>query len=62
MSEEGRRGRRWRLFQMSFYRDSALPHLVNMSMKQTNFERYRRRVVAEARGRILNLPAVRRSA
>jgi ubiquinone/menaquinone biosynthesis C-methylase UbiE len=40
---------------MSFYRDRILPHLIQMSMKQENFEPYRRRAVRAARGRILEV-------
>jgi SAM-dependent methyltransferase len=40
---------------MSFYRERVLPHLVNMSMKQANFEPYRRRVTGAAQGRVLEI-------
>ena len=62
MSEAGRRGRRWRLFQTRFYLQRVLLQQVHMSMNQTNFEPYRRQVVAGAHGRILNLTVVRLSA
>jgi ubiquinone/menaquinone biosynthesis C-methylase UbiE len=40
---------------MSFYRERVLPHLVNMSMKQANFDPYRRRVIGAAQGRVLEI-------
>jgi ubiquinone/menaquinone biosynthesis C-methylase UbiE len=40
---------------MSFYRERVLPHLVNLSMKQPNFEPYRQRVVGAARGHVLEI-------
>ena len=40
---------------MSFYRDSVLPHIVHLSMRQETFEPYRRRVVARASGRVLEI-------
>jgi ubiquinone/menaquinone biosynthesis C-methylase UbiE len=40
---------------MSFYREHVLPYLVNMSMKQANFEPYRRRVMSAAQGRVLEI-------
>jgi ubiquinone/menaquinone biosynthesis C-methylase UbiE len=40
---------------MSFYRERVLPHLVNMSMKQVNFEPYRRRVAGAAQGQVLEI-------
>jgi ubiquinone/menaquinone biosynthesis C-methylase UbiE len=40
---------------MSFYRERVLPHLIQMSMQQEHFEPYRRRAVAAARGRILEI-------
>jgi ubiquinone/menaquinone biosynthesis C-methylase UbiE len=40
---------------MSFYRERVLPHLVHMSMRQANFEPYRRRVTGAAQGRVLEI-------
>jgi ubiquinone/menaquinone biosynthesis C-methylase UbiE len=40
---------------MSFYRERVLPYLVNYSMKQANFEPYRRRVTGAAHGRVLEI-------
>jgi ubiquinone/menaquinone biosynthesis C-methylase UbiE len=40
---------------MSFYSERVLPRLVHMSMQQETFEPYRRRVVAQARGRVLEI-------
>lgn len=40
---------------MSFYQERILPHLIQMSMKQTHFEPYRRRVTGAARGRVLEI-------
>ncbi len=39
VNEAGRRGRRRGVFQMSFYGERVLPHLVNWSMKQANSSR-----------------------
>jgi Methylase involved in ubiquinone/menaquinone biosynthesis len=40
---------------MSFYGERVLPHLVHMSMRQTTFDPYRRRVVSAATGRVLEI-------
>ena len=40
---------------MGFYQERILPHLIQMSMKQEQFEPYRRRAVGAARGRILEI-------
>jgi ubiquinone/menaquinone biosynthesis C-methylase UbiE len=40
---------------MSFYSERVLPRLVHMSMRQETFEPYRRRVVAQARGLVLEI-------
>jgi ubiquinone/menaquinone biosynthesis C-methylase UbiE len=40
---------------MSFYRERVLPRLVHMSMRQETFVPYRRRAVAHARGRVLEI-------
>ncbi len=40
---------------MSFYHERVLPHLVNMAMRNATLEPYRRRVVAAARGRVLEI-------
>jgi len=40
---------------MSFYRERILPHLIQMSMNQTHFEPYRRRVTGAAHGRVLEI-------
>jgi ubiquinone/menaquinone biosynthesis C-methylase UbiE len=43
------------VFEMSFYRERILPHVVNWSMKQTNFEPYRHRVIGAAQGQVLEI-------
>ena len=40
---------------MGFYEERILPHLVHASMRQETFSAYRRRVVSQARGRVLEL-------
>ena len=40
---------------MSLYSEHALPRLVHMSMRQEAFEPYRRRVVTQASGRVLEI-------
>ena len=40
---------------MSFYSERVLPRLVHMSMQQETFEPYRRRVVGQARGKVLEV-------
>ena len=40
---------------MSFYRERILPHLIQMSMNQSHFEPYRRKVTSAARGRVLEI-------
>ena len=40
---------------MSFYQERILPHLIQLSMKQTHFEPYRRRVTDAACGRVLEI-------
>src|SRR5687768_9415723 len=40
---------------MSLYRERILPHLIQMSMNQAQFEPYRRRVTGAARGRVLEI-------
>jgi ubiquinone/menaquinone biosynthesis C-methylase UbiE len=40
---------------MSFYSQRVLPRLVHLSMQQETFEPYRRRVVTQARGRVLEI-------
>lgn len=40
---------------MSFYNERVLPRLVHLSMRQATFEPYRRRVVAHASGRVLEI-------
>lgn len=40
---------------MSFYRERVLPRLVHMSMRQETFVPYRRRAVAHASGRVLEI-------
>ena len=40
---------------MSFYSERVLARLVHMSMQQETFEPYRRRVVAQARGKVLEV-------
>lgn len=40
---------------MGFYEERILPHLVHLSMRQNTFTAYRRRVVATAQGRVLEV-------
>jgi ubiquinone/menaquinone biosynthesis C-methylase UbiE len=40
---------------MSLYGEHVLPRLVHMSMRQETFEPYRRRVVTQASGRVLEI-------
>ncbi len=40
---------------MSFYNERVLPQIVHLSMRQATFEPYRRRVVARASGRVLEI-------
>jgi ubiquinone/menaquinone biosynthesis C-methylase UbiE len=40
---------------MSFYNERVLPRIVHLSMRQATFEPYRRRVVAHAGGRVLEI-------
>ena len=40
---------------MGFYEDRVLPHLIHLSMRQRTFAAYRRRVVAAAEGRVLEI-------
>src|SRR5262245_24965629 len=40
---------------MGFYRDHIVPHLVNLAMRNGQLARYRRRVVAQAEGRVLEI-------
>jgi len=40
---------------MSFYSERVLPRLVHLSMRQATFEPYRRRAVAQAGGRVLEI-------
>ena len=40
---------------MSLYGEHVLPRLVHLSMRQETFEPYRRRVVTEASGRVLEI-------
>lgn len=40
---------------MSFYNERVLPQIVHLSMRQATFEPYRRRVVAQASGRVLEI-------
>src|SRR5262249_44867430 len=40
---------------MSFYKDTVVPHLVNLSMRQETLVKYRLRVVSAATGRILEI-------
>jgi ubiquinone/menaquinone biosynthesis C-methylase UbiE len=40
---------------MSFYRDRILPRMIHASMRQETFEPYRRRLTAEAEGRVLEI-------
>lgn len=40
---------------MGFYQDRVLPHLVDLSMRQEVFSVYRRRVIPEAHGRVLEI-------
>lgn len=40
---------------MGFYRDQVAPHLINLAMRNSHFMPYRRRLVAKARGRVLEI-------
>jgi len=40
---------------MRFSRDRVLPHLIHLPMRQGTFTEYRRRVVAAAEGRVLEI-------
>lgn len=40
---------------MNFYEKRILPHLIHLSMRQDSFGSYRRRVVAGAQGRVLEI-------
>ena len=40
---------------MSFYQNRILPHLIHWAMRQDSFDPYRRRVVAGAQGRVLEI-------
>jgi ubiquinone/menaquinone biosynthesis C-methylase UbiE len=40
---------------MGFYTDHVLPYLVHLSMRQRTFATYRKRVVAAAEGRVLEI-------
>jgi ubiquinone/menaquinone biosynthesis C-methylase UbiE len=40
---------------MSFYQHRILPHLVHLSMRQTTFAAYRKRIVPAAEGRVLEI-------
>lgn len=40
---------------MSFYAEHVLPHLLNLAMRNQEFAAYRRRVVAAAHGRVLEI-------
>ena len=40
---------------MGFYDDRILPHLIHVAMRQDSLSPYRRRVVAGAQGRVLEI-------
>jgi ubiquinone/menaquinone biosynthesis C-methylase UbiE len=40
---------------MGLYTDRVLPHLIHLSMRQDTFTAYRRRIVAAAQGRVLEI-------
>jgi ubiquinone/menaquinone biosynthesis C-methylase UbiE len=40
---------------MSFYEDRILPHLVNLSMRNEHLLPYRKRIIASAEGRVLEI-------
>jgi ubiquinone/menaquinone biosynthesis C-methylase UbiE len=40
---------------LGFYEDRIVPQLIHLTMRQDRFERYRRRVVAGAEGRVLEV-------
>lgn len=40
---------------MSFYENRILPHLIHLAMRQDSFSPYRRRAVARAEGRVLEI-------
>ena len=40
---------------MGFYEDRVLPHLVNLAMRDRNLLSYRERIIAAAKGRVLEI-------
>jgi ubiquinone/menaquinone biosynthesis C-methylase UbiE len=40
---------------MSFYNDYILPHVINLAMRNRELDPYRRRVVSQAQGRVLEI-------
>jgi ubiquinone/menaquinone biosynthesis C-methylase UbiE len=40
---------------MSFYGERLLPHVINLSMRNRELQPYRERVIAQARGRVLEI-------
>jgi ubiquinone/menaquinone biosynthesis C-methylase UbiE len=40
---------------MSFYQDRILPHLINLSMRNSDLVPYRKRIIAAAEGRVLEV-------
>ena len=40
---------------MSFYNDHILPHVINLAMRNRELDPYRRRVVSQAHGRVLEI-------
>ena len=40
---------------MSFYQDRVLPHLINLTMRNSHLVPYRERVIAAAEGRVLEI-------
>jgi len=40
---------------MSFYQDRILPHLINLAMRSRFLVPYRKRIIAEAEGRVLEI-------
>ncbi len=40
---------------MSFYQQHVLPHVINLAMRKRDLQPYRRRVLGQARGRILEI-------
>jgi hypothetical protein len=40
---------------MSFYQDRILPHLINLTMRNSHLAPFRERVISAAEGRVLEI-------